>query len=40
VGSVTTATAVTGTLTGRARISAQQMTRQPPYSRAATPPSV
>jgi hypothetical protein len=39
-GSVTAAQAVMGRLTGRARITAQQMIRQPPCSRASTPPSV
>jgi hypothetical protein len=39
-GSVAAAQAVTGRLAGRARITAQQMIRQPPCSRASTPPSV
>jgi hypothetical protein len=39
-GSVAAAQAVIGRLAGRARITAQQMIRQPPYSRASTPPSV
>lgn len=39
-GSVAAAQAVMGRLAGRARITAQQMIRQPPCSRASTPPSV
>ena len=39
-GSVAAAQAVMGSVAGRARMTAQQMIRQPPYSRASTPPSV